>query len=1085
MTVDTDLAIDDRAGFGPGRFRRLALAGAGLLALALGGVWGLRERIASDAIDRKLAALGLPAHYRVESIGLGREVIGAVTVGDPAHPDLSVERVEIALRYGLSGPIIDRITLVRPRLYGRLIDGRVHFGALDKLIYSAAPEPLRLPDWTLTLVDARGRIDSTYGALGFSADGQGNLYSGFAGTAGMVVPQAHITGLCSAGRTTLFTHISTRAGRPYITGPMRLGALRCGDTRLAPGQVNLAIAGEPALTDWTIDTRLVLGRIDSGAGITLAGLSGGTGLRWRAGQGDLSGRITLDAQGLLTTVARLGSARFDGVVHARQGFAAIDLRGDIDGTSLAGGPATLAAIDRARAATAGTPFAPLVGRMAAAWARQGAGSRLAGSIGWHAEPGTWRLAVPTLALRGGQGGQTLAHLDQLSVVGGDGHMPRLTGNFGTGGADLPMIAGTITSKGLHGANFRLAMAPYGAGGAHFAVPRFNAAQTPDGALDFSGTVALDGPIAGGRIDGLVLPVDGGIGGDGRLALWRHCLTPGFTRLRSGTLDLAPGKITLCPTGGAVVRSGARGITVAATLPAFGLHGRSGDAPFAFRTSGARVAWPGNTALGVVDVALGQGADASRVHVAGATIAAAGTTLGGRFSGGEIAMPVLPASVGAAEGDWHFAQGRLTLAGGQFVLIDRTSPARFAPMAVREATLTLADQSISANLRLFTPRAGTELARVAVQHDLASGKGHADVVIPGLAFHNAAGKPGGKGAVAGFQPSDLSDLAKGVIANAEGAIHGTARFDWNTTAKDGGLTGSGRFGSEDFDFAAAVGPVDGLAGTIVFTDLIHFVTAPHQILKIGSINPGIEVDNGVIDLQLLPDQVVRLNRAEWPFEGGTLHLEPTDLHMAVAEPRRFTLAIDGLEAGRFLQHVNLSNLSATGTFDGHLPLVFDGNGGRIVGGMLISRAPGGNVSYVGALSQQDLSPMANYAFKMLRSVDYRDMTIGMEGDLAGEVVTRVSFAGISQGKGSERNLITRQLAHLPIRFDINVRTQFYQLISSLRSLYDPSMVRDPRDLGLVDAQGRPIHRHGSVTVGPVSPAVPGRPVVQPQASGSMP
>jgi hypothetical protein len=171
-------------------------------------------------------------------------------------------------------------------------------------------------------------------------------------------------------------------------------------------------------------------------------------------------------------------------------------------------------------------------------------------------------------------------------------------------------------------------------------------------------------------------------------------------------------------------------------------------------------------------------------------------------------------------------------------------------------------------------------------------------------------------------------------------------------------------------------------------------------------------------------------------------------------------------------------------------VFDANGGRIAGGQLISRAPGGNVSYVGALSYRDLTPMANFAFHMLRSVDYSAMTIGMEGDLSGEVVTKVSFGGIRQGKGAERNLITRQLARLPIRFDVNVRAQFYQLISSLRSLYDPAMVRDPRDLGLVDAQGRPLHHHGAVTVGAPSPvAAPtlgtfGGGAIQPQASGTM-
>ena len=84
-----------------------------------------------------------------------------------------------------------------------------------------------------------------------------------------------------------------------------------------------------------------------------------------------------------------------------------------------------------------------------------------------------------------------------------------------------------------------------------------------------------------------------------------------------------------------------------------------------------------------------------------------------------------------------------------------------------------------------------------------------------------------------------------------------------------------------------------------------------------------------------------------------------------------LVIEGLNAARFVERMDLANISATGTFDGAMPLVFDENGGRIEGGSLMSRPPGGNVSYVGALTYKDLSTMANFAFDALNSIDYRD------------------------------------------------------------------------------------------------------------------
>eukprot|EP01037_Dinobryon_pediforme_P007818 gene7818-7884_t len=1080
------------------RVRRAVLAGAGVLALALGGVWGARERIASDLIDRQLAALGLPARYHIDSVGLGREVISAVTVGAAGHPALTIERVEIALRYGLTGPEIDRLTLVRPRIYGRVEAGGLHFGSLDKVLYAPSTAPFKLPGWTLVLVDGRGRIDSQWGQLGLSADGTGPLADGFAGTMGLVVPDAHAgTGAqaCHAARSTLFAAITTKKGRPMLSGPMRLGALDCAGTQMAAGRIDLDLAGDAALANWTIGGRLALGRIARGPQLTLAALGGEAGLRWDGARQALSGRITLDGRDLAAPALRLGGVRLDGVVHAGPGNGGIDIRGDLDGRGLARGPATVAALNAARGQLAGTPLAPLFDRATAALAREEPGSRLGGAIGLHADQAGWRVAVPGLILRGGHGagslgGQTLARVEQLAISGGDGRIPRLTGNFTTVGKDLPQISGTMMSGrgagtsgrgagSLGGAQFYLTLAPYSAGGAQLAVPGMAVSQMGDGSIGFSGTIALSGPFSGGRIDNLQLPVEGGLAGDGQLALLRRCVRPGFDRLRAGTLDLARASVMVCPVGGAIVRAGSGSVTVGAAVPALEFNGRAGDAPLALRTGAGRLVWPGTSSLANVDVTLGKGADASHARLASVTLDPAKATgggsiassiansIGGSFAGGDVTMAALPASVGAAAGTWRLEGSRLTLAGGAFALSDRTLPARFAPVAARDVTMTLADGTVSAQARLVSPKVGADLARVALSHDISSGKGHADVTIDALTFRRATEKD----KKPALQPADLTNLTTGLFALANGTIVGKARFDWNANAADGGLSGSGRFSSDDFDFAGDYGPVEGLSGTIEFTDLIHLVTAPHQRLKIASINPGIEVDNGVIDLDVHENEVVRLNRAEWPFEGGTLNLEPTELHFDVVEPRKFTLIVNGLAAGRFLQHINMSNLSATGTFDGRLPLVFDANGGRITGGRLVSRAPGGNVSYVGALSYRDLTPMANFAFKMLRSVDFRAMTIGLEGDLGGEVVTSVSFGGISQGKGAERNLVTRQLSRLPIRFDINVRSQFRHLMGTLSSLYDPSLVPDPRSLGLVDGQGRPLHHHGEATSGHQVPVPP--------------
>ena len=205
----------------------------------------------------------------------------------------------------------------------------------------------------------------------------------------------------------------------------------------------------------------------------------------------------------------------------------------------------------------------------------------------------------------------------------------------------------------------------------------------------------------------------------------------------------------------------------------------------------------------------------------------------------------------------------------------------------------------------------------------------------------------------------------------------------------------------------------------------------------------------------PGHVLAVNGATWPFLGGGLELLPTRMTIGSAEDYRYTLKIDGLDAAKLIERIEMGNISANGTFDGVLPLVFDKDGGRIVGGLLQSRPPGGNLSYVGKLTYEDLSAMANFAFDALKSLDYSQMKIEMDGSLEGEIVTRVSFDGIRQGEKAARNFLTRQVAKLPIRFNVNLRAPFFQLVTSLQSMYDPAFVRDPRTLGLIDAAGQPV------------------------------
>ena len=306
----------------------------------------------------------------------------------------------------------------------------------------------------------------------------------------------------------------------------------------------------------------------------------------------------------------------------------------------------------------------------------------------------------------------------------------------------------------------------------------------------------------------------------------------------------------------------------------------------------------------------------------------------------------------------------------------------------------------------------------------------------------------------FQPRELTELAYGVVSLVEGTVTGQGRIDWN--AAD--ITSSGAFSTDNINLAAAFGPVQGARGTVEFTDLLNLTTAPGQRIAIDSVNPGIEVNDGVVLFSLTEGTRLMVEAAQWPFLGGQLTMQPLMMNIGVGEQRRYVFSIEGLDAARFVERMEMSNLAATGIFDGVLPVVFDEMGnGRLEGGMLSARPPGGHVSYIGQLTYEDLSYIGNFAFQALRDLDYNRMEVGLDGPLTGELVTQVRLDGVRQGATAQSNFITRRIAQLPIRLVVNLRAPFYQLISTMRAMYDPTALSDPRGLGLMSDDGRVLQR----------------------------
>lgn len=1042
-----------------------------VVAIAAAALWVSREKIANNVIAGQLKSLGIPATYDIESIGGTHEVLRNLVIGNPQKPDLTVARAEVFIRYRLGLPAIREIRLTKPRLYGTYTGGKLSFGALDPLIFGGPKQAFQLPNLALRVVDGRGLLESDYGPVGFKLVGNGNLQDGFAGELAATAPKLTLPG-CALDGATLYGRIGVTSQRPAFSGPVRLASLACPGQRLSlkGTALQLAAHADKALAVFEGDANLRTGQGAYGAS-TLAALAGDTTFTWR--DGGLTARYKLAGTALDTPQVAAARLDLDGTLRARRQFERIEFDANVDGQGIRVGRGLDASIAAAARATGDTLLGPILEKVRSALSAESWTSRLIAQVQVRSSDGNAAIVVPEASLRGNSGA-TLLSLSRMQISSGQGGTPRFNGNFATGGAGLPQIVGRMEQSATGALQLRLTMAEYQAGRSQLAIPQLLVTQSADGSFGFTGQARASGALPGGFAQNLLLPVNGTYSSARGLALWTTCTDFQFDQLHIANLTLDRRSLTLCPASGApIVRYGPGGLKIAAGAPSVALAGRLGQTPIAIRSGPIGLAYPGAVSARQLVVTLGPADTATSFAISNLT-ANIGKDIAGRFDGTDVKLYAVPLDLVGASGNWRYAGGRLTLADGAFTLQDRQDPVRFNPLTAESATLALENNLINAQALLRDPVTGRDVTRVDIVHNLANARGHADLNVPGLVFDNS------------FQPRNLTERAFGVVSNVRGTVTGTGRIDWT----ERGVTSTGRFSSDALDFAAAFGPVKGASGTVEFSDLLGLTTAPNQMVHVKSVNPGIEVTDGDVLFQLRGGEVLALQGATWPFMGGTLTMRPVDIRFGAKEERRYVLEIEGLDLALFVQRFGLENLVAKGIFDGTVPVVFDAEGnGHLTDGLLLSRPPGGNISYIGELTYENLGAMANMAFAALRSLDFTQMSVGIDGDLSGEIITRLRLDGVSQGEGAAHNIATRAIAGLPIRFDINIRAQFFSLFGNLRSLYDPAAVADPRSpgVGLLDQQGNVLQRESRGQPEPVTPndLIPNEPPIQRRESEEVP
>jgi hypothetical protein len=1033
------------------RARAVVLVLLAFVLVALLLAWTQRKPIASSYIDDYLATRGVPARYKIADLGLGRQRLTNVVIGPPARPDLLADWIELRTHVGFSGVVVDELRVGRARLRGKLVNGKLSLGAIDRLLPASSNKPFALPGIVADIDDLRVRLETPQGIIGLKVAGFGRLDDGFRGQVAAVADRFDIGG-CALTRASGALRVRISAGAPKLTGPVRLGAARCGTAALGGLGADLTLSLSAAFDRWDGKATVAIAELSHPAGDlaalngtvsvagSLAAMSGDVDLRsgrgeargWRAGGLTASGRYSVDGHGLA----------FDGKV----------------GAHLAADAATLRDFTRRADVASGTPIAPLARKLSSALATAGrdlgvdAGVALRYDRGvgqvWLAEVRVAAASGANLRLSGGKG-ILYRWADGASLI--DGTVAFDGGGLPTGRIELAQaepggaINGTATVQ------------PYAAGAAQLSATPIRFAVSGS-ATRITTQLSLSGPLGDGRVEGLTLPIDARWNGRGGLLVNPGCAPLSFRRLALSGAVLQPGHLALCPADHALFSIDHGVMDGGARLVGVRLAGAIGSSPLTLSaaTVDARLARPGFAATQVA-VRIGAADSQTRLDIADLHGDYATGVMAGQFDGAAGQIGNVPLLLSQATGAWDLKDAVLSVRGGLNVN-DAAAPRRFETLAGRDVQLALREGIITVTGDLVSPARNVAVAHVVIAHDLSHGSGHADLSVPGIVFSKA------------FQPDELTKLTYGVIADVSGTVAGEGHIRWTPQ----GVTSDGMFHTAGTDLAAAFGPVTGVAGEIRFTDLLNLVSAPGQVATIKSVNPGVAVGDGIIRYQTLAGTRVRIEGGRWPLAGGTLVLEPTLLDFDVAQQRHITFRVTGMDAGQFLQQFDFKNLNATGTFDGTLPVVFDQSGGRIEAGRLKVRPGGGTIAYLGELTKRDVGLWGNLAFQALKSLKYRDLDVIMNGPLAGDMVTEVRFRGVSQGEGAKHNFIFDRLQKLPFVFNIRIKAPFRSLIDSAESFYDPRRLIERNLPALIEEQ----NKHARPPAPPASP-------VQPSESRTMP
>jgi len=355
-------------------------------------------------------------------------------------------------------------------------------------------------------------------------------------------------------------------------------------------------------------------------------------------------------------------------------------------------------------------------------------------------------------------------------------------------------------------------------------------------------------------------------------------------------------------------------------------------------------------------------------------------------------------------------------GGQVKLTGNELP----PLPI-EGQLTAKDGAFIGTAKARLPQADN--TPISLTYNIKDGAGYADVDIEALHFTPD-----------GLQPQSLISALRGKVAQVDGMASAKVHLEF---ARGQPLKSSGTAKIINMNLATAPGPLTNMNMELTMDSVLPLVSRGRQRITVKEFDPGIPLQDGVIEFELIDDGV-KIYSAKWPIGAGFFSLDPFTWQYG-AEENRLVLRLSDVQLGEFMESMGNDSIEATGKLQGEFPIVIAGVNLRVDQGRIFVK-DGGTIRYnppsddstppisytqeeaIKILRTKDQARYSSLARDALREFKYKELSIKVDGALDGEVELATVF------NGSNQKVLNGQ----PFEFDINVIGELFNIFRSFDS-----------------------------------------------------